>query len=143
MRRPRDPASIAGQRYRRGIIIMYAFAFRHDLNLLDIQWTGLFTPDIAQRYAREVIDGFRRSGFVPGYRLRIDMSAIRVQPAESIMVVHQSMRDFPRASRIAMVTGSAIARHQIRRLMTQPYLRMFDEADEALAWLTSPNETPA
>ncbi|MEJ8628917.1 hypothetical protein P0F65_01405 [Sphingomonas sp. I4] len=74
---------------------MYAFEFRHDINLLDIQWTGLFTPEIATRYARELIDAFRRSGFRPGYRLRIDMNATTVQPKDAIMTVHQALQGFP------------------------------------------------
>lgn len=119
---------------------MYAIAFRHDLNLLDIRWTGLFTPEIARRYARELVDAFRHSGFRPGYRLRIDMSAITVQPREAVMTVHEALRDFPRASRIAMVTESAIGRQQIRRLMSQPYLRVFGDVEESLAWLTAPEE---
>lgn len=117
---------------------MYAFQFRHDINLLDIQWTGHFTPEVANRYARELVEAFRRSGFRPGYRLRIDISAISVQPKEAIMTVHEALRDFPRASRIAMINGSAIGRQQIRRLMTQPYLRVFDPAEDSLAWLTAP-----
>ncbi|WP_322963011.1 STAS/SEC14 domain-containing protein [Sphingomonas fuzhouensis] len=122
---------------------MYSFEFRRDINLLDICWSGLFTPDIAMRYARELVDAFRRSGFRPGYRLRIDMSAITVQPKDAIMTVHEALSDFPRASRIAMVTSSAIGRQQIRRLMTQPYMRVFDNADDSLAWLTSPEESLA
>ncbi|MEG3091122.1 STAS/SEC14 domain-containing protein [Sphingomonas sp. PB1R3] len=122
---------------------MYAFEFRHDINLLDIQWTGLFTPEIATRYARELIDAFRRSGFRPGYRLRIDMNATTVQPKDAIMTVHQALQGFPRASRIAMVNRSAIGRQQIRRLMTQPYLRVFDNAEDSLAWLTAPEEMAA
>ncbi|MDY0959866.1 STAS/SEC14 domain-containing protein [Sphingomonas sp. CFBP8993] len=122
---------------------MYAFEFRHDINLLDIQWTGLFTPEIATRYARELIDAFRRSGFRPGYRLRIDMNATTVQPKDAIMTVHHALQGFPRASRIAMVNRSAIGRQQIRRLMTQPYLRVFDNAEDSLAWLTAPEEMAA
>jgi len=122
---------------------LYAFEFRHDINLLDIQWTGLFTPEIATRYARELIDAFRRSGFRPGYRLRIDMNATTVQPKDAIMTVHQALQGFPRASRIAMVNRSAIGRQQIRRLMTQPYLRVFDNAEDSLAWLTAPEEMAA
>lgn len=122
---------------------MYAFTFRHDINLLDISWNGLFTPEIARRYAHELLNAFRHSGFRPGYRLRIDMSAITVQPKDAIMTVHEALRDFPRASRIAMVNGSAVGRQQIRRLMTQPYLRVFDNAADSLAWLTAPEELAA
>ncbi len=119
---------------------MYAFQFRHDMNLLDIQWTGHFTPEVATRYARELVDAFRRSGFRPGYRLRIDMSAIQVQPKDAVMTIHEALGDFPRASRIAMVNGSAVGRQQIRRLMTQPYLQVFDPAEDSLAWLTAPDD---
>ncbi|MDZ7283425.1 STAS/SEC14 domain-containing protein [Sphingomonas sanguinis] len=122
---------------------MYAFDFRHDINLLDIRWTGLFTPEIAARYAHELNNAFWRSGFVPGYLLRVDMSGIRVQPSDSVMVVHNNMRNFPRASRIGMVTNSAIARQQILRLMKQPYLRIFDTRELALEWLLSPEEALA
>ncbi|WP_454279403.1 STAS/SEC14 domain-containing protein [Sphingomonas sp. Marseille-Q8236] len=122
---------------------MYTIDFRHELNLLDIRWTGLFTPDIARRYSRELVDAFLRSGFRPGYRLRIDMSAITVQPREAVMTVHEELRDFPRASRIAMVTGSAIGRQQIRRLMSQPYMRVFANSEESLAWLTAPEDVLA
>lgn len=117
---------------------MYAIHFRHDLNLLDVRWTGLFTPQVALRFAHEVVDGYRRSGFQTGYRLRIDMSAILVHPHDGIMTLHETLRDFPRASRIAMVTRSAIGRQQIRRLMSQPYMRIFDDADAAFAWLIEP-----
>ena len=119
---------------------MYAFQFRHDMNLLDIQWTGHFTPEVATRYARELVDAFRRCGFRPGYRLRIDMSAIQVQPKDAVMTIHEALGDFPRASRIAMVNGSAVGRQQIRRLMTQPYLQVFDPAEDSLAWLTAPDD---
>ncbi|WP_433911216.1 STAS/SEC14 domain-containing protein [Sphingomonas yabuuchiae] len=110
------------------------------MNLLDIQWTGHFTPEVATRYARELVDAFRRSGFRPGYRLRIDMSAIQVQPKDAVMTIHEALGDFPRASRIAMVNGSAVGRQQIRRLMTQPYLQVFDPAEDSLAWLTAPDD---
>ncbi len=90
-----------------------------------------------------MLNAFRYSGFRPGYRLRIDMSAITVQPKEAIMTVHEALRDFPRASRIAMVNGSAVGRQQIRRLMTQPYLRVFDTAADSLAWLTSAEDVAA
>jgi hypothetical protein len=122
---------------------MYAFDFHHDINLLDIRWTGHFTPEIEKRYARELLDAFRRSGFRPGYRLRIDMSAINVQPKDAIMTVHEALHGFPRASRIAMVNGSAVGRQQIRRLMTQPYLRVFDPAEDSLTWLMAPEEALA
>ena len=38
-------------------------------------------------------------------------------------------------NRIAIITGSAITRLQVKREMTQPYLRIFDDATAGLAWL--------
>lgn len=115
---------------------MYAIDFKPDANLVDIRWLGLFTADAVAAYARELEQRFVAAGFRPGYRLRIDMSAASVQPREAADAIHQRLGGFPRASRIAIVTASAITRLQVQRLMTQPYLRVFTDADASLAWLT-------
>jgi len=115
---------------------MYAIRFRHDLNLLDIRWTGQFTPDAVDAYARELVARFVREGFRPGYRLRMDMTDSAVQPVAAATLINRRLGDFPRADRIAIVTRSAIARLQVRRFMTQSYLRIFDDAALALDWLT-------
>jgi hypothetical protein len=114
---------------------MYTIDFRHDLNLLDISWSGLFTPAAVDAYATELLARFAREGFRPGYRLRMDMTDSAVQPVEAATLINRRLGDFPRATRIAIVTRSAIARLQVRRFMTQPYLRIFDDAAAALDWL--------
>jgi hypothetical protein len=115
---------------------MYDITYRPEFDLLDIAWHGQFTPDAIADYARAVWDRFRAEGLRPGhYRLRMDMSASAVQTQESLGVFREQFQNFPRASRIAIVTPSAIAKLQVRREMTQPYLRLFVTADEALAWL--------
>lgn len=119
---------------------MYRIDFRHDIELLDIAWRGLFTSRAVAAYALEVKARFFREGFRPGYLLRMDMSASAVQPQEAVAAFRAHLGDFPKARRIAIVTASAIARLQVRREMTQPYLAIFDEADAALAWLL---ESPA
>jgi len=115
---------------------MYTIAFRHDLNLLDICWTGLFTPGAVDAYATELVARFAREGFRPGYLLRMDMTDSAVQPVQAATLINRRLGDFPRATRIAIVTRSAIARLQVRRFMTQPYLRIFDDAAAVLDWLT-------
>jgi hypothetical protein len=115
---------------------MYTIAFRHDLNLLDIRWQGQFTPEAVDAYAHELTGRFVREGFRPGYRLRMDMTDSAVQPVVAATLINRRLGDFPAASRIAIVTRSAIARLQVRRFMTQPYLRIFDEAATAFDWLT-------
>ena len=117
---------------------MYRIQFRHDLNLLDIAWHGLFSHEAVISYARDVKARFVEEGFRPGYRLRMDMSESAVQPQDALLAFRENLGDglFPRASRIAIVTRSAIARLQVKREMTQAYLRIFESADEALMWLT-------
>lgn len=114
---------------------MYEYSFRHDLNLLDIAWKGAFTPDIVRRYAHELIRRFWDEGFMPGYLLRIDMSESAAQPREALPTFAQELGDFPKASRIAIITPSAVASLQVKRVMTQPYLRIFASADESMDWL--------
>ena len=118
---------------------MYTISFRHEYNLLDIQWQRLFDLAGVERYAAELVDRFRKEGFTNGYRLRIDMGACSVQPVQAAAAIHERMAGFPRASRIAIVTASAITRLQVQRLMTQPYLRIFDTAAASWDWLTAPD----
>lgn len=114
---------------------MYTVDFRHDLNLLDVAWTGLMTQAVAHAYAEELTGRFVREGFRTGYRLRMDFSRVAVQPQDAVLAISSRFRGFPRASRIAIVTTSGITRLQVRRLMPQPYLSIFDTAEAALAWL--------
>ncbi|NYT43001.1 STAS/SEC14 domain-containing protein [Sphingomonas sp. R-74633] len=114
---------------------MYRVSFRKELNLLDIEWLAMFEPDRVGDYARRLRDQFDAEGFVPGYLLRMDMRRSGVQAQEAVRAFRRHFAGFPQASRIAIVTESAIARMQIRREMTQPYLRIFDRAESALGWL--------
>jgi len=114
---------------------MYHIDFRHDLNLLDIKWSGTFTDEGIAEYARILKQQFVDEGFQPGYLLRMDMSDSAVQTQEAVESFGRNLGDFPRASRIAIVTPSVIARMQVRRVMTQPYLRIFPLPEPALAWL--------
>ncbi len=116
---------------------MYSIVFRHDLNLVDIRWTGLFDQPSVDTYADELIRRFREEGFRTGYRLRMDMSGTSVQPVDAAQAINRRLGAFHRASRIAIVATSAITRLQVRRFMTQDYLRIFDSADAALDWLVS------
>lgn len=114
---------------------MYLIDFRHDLNLLDIRWTGLFTDEIIAEYARILKRQFVEQGFKPGYLLRMDMTESAVQSQYGGESFGRYLGDFPKARRIAIVTPSVIARMQVRRVMTQPYLRIFPLARPALDWL--------
>lgn len=122
---------------------MYAIAFRPQQQLVDIRWTGLFDRASVDRYADELVRRFAAEGFRPGYRLLMDMSATTVQPGEAARAINTRLAHFPRASRIAIVTGSAITRMQVLRFMRQPYLRIFACPLEARRWLVEPAQAAA
>lgn len=119
---------------------MYAIRFQTELDLLDIRWTGIFAPGDVAAYAAECLERFVERGLKPGYRLRIDMRSSAVQPRETLISFERNFRHFPKASRIAVVTPSALFRLQVLRVMTQPYLRVFDTPRDALDWLVADGE---
>lgn len=114
---------------------MYVIDFRHELNLLDIIWKGPFTVESMADYACVLRMRFFEEGYRPGYLLRQDLTGSAIQTQDVVVAFAQCFADFPKAARIAIVTPSTIARMQVRRVMTQPYLRIFDLAEPALDWL--------
>lgn len=122
---------------------MYTITFRRDCNLIDIRWRQLFDAAGVEAYATELERRFREERFAAGYRLRMDMSGCSVQPVEAAAAINRRLAGFPLASRIAIVTASAVTRLQVRRLMTQSYLRIFDSADAAFDWLVADDGTAA
>ncbi len=115
--------------------MMYDVSFELDAHLLAIRWHRIFTAAEAAAYTQDVMRRFLAARFRPGYRLIIDMSACGPQPQDTLAALARHMAPFPKASRIAIVVVGAIARAQVRRVMTQPYLRLFDDAASARAWL--------
>lgn len=118
----------------------YSIVFRHDINLMDVVWNRFFAAEDVAPYAAECWRRFEAEGFRPGYLLRMDMRASAVQPQDALAMFRTHFDGFPRARRIAVVTASQIARMQVKREMTQPYMRLFDGAGEALDWLMQADE---
>jgi hypothetical protein len=114
---------------------MYDVSFDHDAQLLAIRWHRIFTPEEVVVYTRDVMRRFLAEGFRPGYRLMIDMSACGPQSQETLAALARHMGPFPKASRIGIVALGAVLRGQVRRVMTQPYMRLFDDAAAAREWV--------
>jgi hypothetical protein len=85
------------------------------------------------------INDLRRSFVVnklrPNYAMVIDVSACNIQAQDMIKAMGEHMAAMPKARAIAIVTGSSLARMQVRRLFTQPYARIVSTQEEALAWV--------
>ncbi|RDE07412.1 STAS/SEC14 domain-containing protein [Sphingomonas aracearum] len=114
---------------------MYSIDFCRSRNLVDIRWAGLFRSEAVNGYAEELEHRFLAAGFRTGYRLRMDMSAATAQPLVAVSRIHERLRGFPKASRIAVVAASSITHLQVRHYMKQDYLRLFDAPAPALDWL--------
>lgn len=122
---------------------MYTIRFQPEHSLLDIAWHRIFLPDQVPDYARQCLRQFLAEGLRPGYLLRMDMRESAVQPRDTLDSFARSFRDFPKASRIAVITASALQRMQVLRVMTQPYLRVFDDTDAGLNWLLDASASTA
>ncbi|MEH3123252.1 MAG: STAS/SEC14 domain-containing protein [Sphingomonas phyllosphaerae] len=117
---------------------MYSLQFDPTADLLEIRWHRTFTPADVLAYKHELMRRFLDERVRPGHRLMIDMSACGAQMQETLAALAEHMRPFPRASRIAMVAVSPVLRAQVRRVMKQPYMTLFDDAQAARAWLMDP-----
>lgn len=114
---------------------MYSIRFLSELNLLDIQWFGRFSDEAVIDYALAVKREFLLHGIRTGYLLRMDMSASGVQPIEALPAFRESFRWFPKARRIAIITGDPATQQQVKGEMKQSYLRLFERPEHGLAWL--------
>lgn len=121
---------------------MYTIQYRYSLNLLDITWVGLFTPEDMIRYIADCRLCWCREGIRDGYRERIVLSDDQPLPQGTLAVHAGAFGDFSVPYRTAMVTKSTIAQMQIRRTMRRANLEIFDTPEAALAWLTAADSPP-
>lgn len=119
---------------------MYRYRFDQETDLLDIEWLGLFDAAGVADYAAGLRADFTRHRFLPGYRLLIDMSGSNIHPQATLPSFRAHFADFPKASRIAIITRSTLHRLQILREMPQPYLRVVPTRGAAFAWLVEGRE---
>jgi len=114
---------------------MYHITFVASRQLISVKLTGLFSAGEVERYVADLRDRFLRHRFKAGYLMLIDTSECTIQPQDVLLALQEHMASFPKASRIAVVTGSSLARMQVRRVMHQPYLRIVATAREGHQWL--------
>lgn len=118
---------------------LYAIEYRRDLNLLDISWSGLLAPQDMVRYVGDCRAVLRREGFSDGYRLRVEVKDNQPLPQETLATLASAFDGFPKPSRTALVTRSAIVRMQTKRGMAiDPNMQIFDTPGLALAWILAP-----
>ena len=116
---------------------MYTIRYDRKLDLLDITWSGLMTPDDIKNYAEECRACSKSERLRDGYKLRIVLSDVQALPQDTLVALNGAFDGFPRSGRSAMVTGSAIARLQIKRAMMAHH-EIFDTPAAALDFLLAP-----
>lgn len=97
--------------------------------MLSVEETATYINDLRRAY---VVNKLRAP-----YSMIVDVSACNIQAQDMIKAMGEHMASMPKAKAIAIVTGSSLARMQIRRLFTQPYARIVATKEEARAWVHS------
>ncbi len=69
------------------------------------------------------------------YAMVIDVSDCPIQLQEMIRAMGEHMATMPKARALAVVTGSSLAKMQIKRLFTQSYARIVNTVEEGRAWV--------
>jgi hypothetical protein len=105
-------------------------------SLVDVTLKGFLELHEVNDYTAELDKRFARA-FPPGvaYVLLIDISECALQSTAVIDVFRDYIAHFPKAERIAIVSGNSSARMQLNRILMRDYLRFFDFRAEAETWL--------
>jgi hypothetical protein len=114
---------------------MYQITFTPSQQLISVKLGGLFGTVEIGHYIKDLRHEFLQHRYKAGYLMLIDTTDCAIQPQEVLGALQEHMATFPKAGRIAVVTGSSLARMQVRRVMKQPYMRIVDTSAAGMKWL--------
>ncbi|QAY78132.1 hypothetical protein [Sphingosinicella sp. BN140058] len=108
-------------------------------SIIEVALGGLMTVDEVDAYIADLKQAFVTNQ-LRDYAMIIDVSACPIQSQEMIKRMGEHMATMPKSRALAVVTGSSLARMQIRRLFTQSYARIVTSASDGRAWVVSGTE---
>ena len=108
---------------------------------VSIEMSGFMARAEASAYVAQIEAEFVAKIGARPYTMLIDTRDAPLQSQEVIETFRAHIGHFPKAQRIALVTGGSLARIQLRRVLARDYAQFFDTPEEALAWLRSPAES--
>jgi hypothetical protein len=113
---------------------MYKIRVDRKSELIEVTLGEMMSLDAVSNYITELK---RQATFykLQSYALVIDVTHCPVEAQEMIRSMGQHMVTMPKARALAVVTESALARMQVRRLFTQPYARIAGIAAEGRGWV--------
>ena len=118
---------------------MYDIRVDRQHSLIEATLAGMMTLEEVASYIAEVKRAYVVNR-LHGYSMVIDVSGCPIQQQDIIQAMGAHMATMPKAKSLAIVTGSSLARMQIRRLFTQPYARIVATVDEGRAWVIAGTE---
>jgi len=113
---------------------MYEINVDREHGVVEVELSGMMTLAEVSEYISDLREAFVRNTLT-NYSLLIDVTRCPVQQQEVIQAMGVHMATMPKARSIALVTGSSLARMQIRRLFTQSYSRIVGAIAEGRAWV--------
>ncbi|RYE99533.1 MAG: hypothetical protein EOO77_35380 [Oxalobacteraceae bacterium] len=113
---------------------MYTIKVDKRLGLVEANLGGMMTTEEVATYVADLKRAFIEHR-LHSYAMVIDVSSCPIQSQDMIQAMGQHMATMPKARALAIVTGSSLARMQVRRLFTQPYARITANVCEGRSWV--------
>lgn len=113
---------------------MYVIEVDRLNELIEVRLGGMMPLDEVASYIGELKRLFIAHR-LRSYAMVIDVSDCPIQSQDMIQAMGQHMATMPKARALAIVTGSSLARMQVRRLFKQPYARITANQAEGRAWV--------
>lgn len=118
---------------------MFTITVDQAYGVINVALSGMMTVEEAASYVAELKRTFVLNR-LHSYAMIIDVTACPIQQQDMIQAMGTHMASMPKARSLAIVTGSSLARMQIRRLFTQPYARIVATVEEGRAWVYNGQE---
>lgn len=113
---------------------MYRIALDSQHGVINVTLSGMMTIDEVAAYIADV----KRTcvaNRLREYAMVIDVRDCPIQQQDTIKAMGAHMATMPKARSLAVVTGSSLAKMQIRRLFTQPYARIVNTIEDGQEWV--------
>jgi hypothetical protein len=114
---------------------MYTITVDAPQRLVQVALGGMMSLDESAAYIADLRRAIVTNHLSADYAMVIDVSACPIQSQDMVAVMGQHMATMPKARSLAIVTGSSLARMQVRRLFHQPYARTVRTVAEGRAWV--------
>ncbi|TPG53906.1 hypothetical protein [Sphingomonas glacialis] len=115
---------------------MYKITVDRGHALIKIEMRAMLDVADSARLVSELIAQITEAR-LESYALILDISQCPVQSQDMISAMGQHLTRMKRVRAIAIVTGTMLARLQVRRIFSQPFTRFTSTYDEGLRWVLS------